>query len=47
MTSFDSPGKIVWPDLGDGSEITLSPDRLVLPITEVSGSIWVLDGVDR
>jgi hypothetical protein len=29
------------------SEITLNADRLVLPITEVTGNIWVLDGVDR
>jgi Tol biopolymer transport system component len=46
VTSFDSPGRLVWPDLGR-AEITLSADRLVLPITEVTGSIWVLDGVDR
>jgi Tol biopolymer transport system component len=46
VTSFDSPGRMVWPLLG-GSEIALSADRLVLPITEVTGNIWVLDGVDR
>jgi len=27
--------------------MSLSADRLVLPITEVTGSIWVLDGVDH
>ena len=46
VTSFDSPGRMVWPQVG-GSEIALSADRLVLPITEVTGNIWVLDGVDR
>jgi hypothetical protein len=46
VTSFDSPGKIVWPKLG-GADITLSVDRLVLPITEVTGNIWMMDGVDR
>ncbi|HEY9504045.1 MAG TPA: hypothetical protein VIR01_20565, partial [Pyrinomonadaceae bacterium] len=46
VTSFDSPGKVVWSNLGS-AEITLSADRLVVPITEVTGSIWVLDGVDR
>jgi Tol biopolymer transport system component len=45
VTSFESPGKMVWPEL-TFSEITLSADRLVLPITEATGSIWVLDGVD-
>jgi serine/threonine protein kinase len=46
VTSFDSPGRLVWPNLG-GAEITLSADRLVLPVEEMTGSIWVLDGVDR
>ena len=46
VTSFDSPGKVVWSNLGS-AEITLSADRLVVPITEVTGNIWMLDGVDR
>jgi serine/threonine protein kinase/sugar lactone lactonase YvrE len=46
VTSFDNPNKIIWPELA-GSEITLSADRLVLPITETTGNIWVLDGIDR
>ena len=46
VTSFDSPGKMVWAKLEE-SEITLSANRLVLPITEVTGNIWVLDGVDQ
>jgi len=46
VTSFDSPGKMVWTNVAL-ADMTLGADRLVLPITEVTGSIWVLDGVDR
>jgi Tol biopolymer transport system component len=46
VTWFDSPNKLVLADLG-AAEISLSADRLVLPIVEVTGNIWVLDGVDR
>jgi Tol biopolymer transport system component/DNA-binding winged helix-turn-helix (wHTH) protein len=46
VTSYQSPAKGIWPDMGP-MEMSLSADRLVLPIQEVTGSIWVLDGVDR
>ena len=45
VTSFDSPGRMVWPN--SAVEIALSMDRLLVPITEVTGSIWVLDNVDQ
>ena len=45
VTSFDSPGRMMLPQ--PQNLIALSADRLVLPITEVTGSIWVLDNVDR
>ena len=45
VTSFDSPGRMVWPNYA--VEIALSMDRLLVPITEVTGSIWVLDNVDQ
>jgi len=45
VTSFDSPGRMLWPN--PGSEIPLDTERLLIPITEVTGSIWVLDNVDR
>ena len=45
VTSFDNPGRMVWPS--HAVEIALSTDRLFLPITEVTGSIWVLDNVDQ
>ncbi len=43
VTSFESPGLTVH----YYSNISLSRDRLVLPVTEVSGDIWMLEGVDR
>jgi hypothetical protein len=29
------------------AEISLVRNKLAVPITEVSGNIWMLDGVDR
>jgi serine/threonine protein kinase len=46
VTNLDSPGRMIFPHIGT-LEITLSRDRLIVPITEVSGSVWMLDGVDR
>ena len=46
VTSFDNPKMMVGhsiPNVG----FSLTQDRLVLTITQVSGSIWVLDNVDR
>jgi hypothetical protein len=37
---------MIFPVIG-ALEITLSRDRLIVPITEVSGSVWMLEGVDR
>ena len=46
VTEFENPGQMVLPLLGR-LELALATDRLVLPIMEVSGSIWVLENVDR
>ena len=46
VTEFESPGRMVLPLLGR-MEMALAADRLVLPIMEVSGSIWILENVDR
>lgn len=43
---FDNPGKTVWSDLSP-PEMTTRANRLVLPITDVTGNIWMLDKVDR
>ncbi len=46
VTSLESPGRMILPLVGY-MEIALSARRLILPIEEVSGNIWVLEGVDR
>ena len=46
VTSFASPGKMLS-SLMVEMNISLSKDRLVVPITEVTGSIWMLENVDR
>ncbi len=43
VTSLERPAQIV-PGL---QETSVAKDRLVLPVTEVSGSIWILEDVDR
>jgi hypothetical protein len=35
-----------WADLGDG-ELSVSPGRVALPILEASGSVWMLDNMDK
>jgi dipeptidyl aminopeptidase/acylaminoacyl peptidase len=47
VTAFESPGQMMSPRLVQLTGISLAADRLVLPITEVSGSIWILENVDR
>jgi len=46
ITSFQSPSQMVSPVIAV-SEIGVSAHRLILPILEASGSIWVLENVDR
>ncbi len=46
VTKFEGPGQMVLP-LINQAEIAVTENRLVLPIMEVSGSIWTLDNVDR
>jgi hypothetical protein len=45
VTQFVDPGRRV--SAGSGAELGVGRDRLVIPIVERSGSIWVLDQVDR
>lgn len=44
VTRFDRPDLIISPDV-DQAEMSLSADRLVLTMKQMSGSVWVLDGV--
>jgi dipeptidyl aminopeptidase/acylaminoacyl peptidase len=46
VTSFDSPKLMVADDM-DWLSMSLSHDRLVTSMKETSGSIWVLDDVDK
>jgi Tol biopolymer transport system component/DNA-binding winged helix-turn-helix (wHTH) protein len=45
VTVFDSPGPTVPRQIQD-VELSLTQDKLVLTMEEVSGSIWLLDNVD-
>jgi Tol biopolymer transport system component len=47
VTAFENPRQMMSPRLIQLIGISLAADRLVLPITEVSGSIWILENVDR
>lgn len=46
VTEFASPSRIIC-DRTTEANIALSRHRLVLPITEVTGNLWMLEGVDR
>jgi hypothetical protein len=37
---------MILPEVGV-MEMALAPDRIVLPIMEVSGGIWILENVGR
>ena len=47
VTPFASPGRMISPRFVQLNNISMAGDRLVLPISEMSGSIWMLDNVDR
>jgi serine/threonine protein kinase/sugar lactone lactonase YvrE len=47
VTAFESPGRMISPRLVQLDHISLTANRLVLPITDTSGSIWILENVDR
>jgi Tol biopolymer transport system component/DNA-binding winged helix-turn-helix (wHTH) protein len=46
VTAFENPGRMV-PNHIPGVELELNRDKLVLTMEERSGSVWVLDNVDR
>lgn len=45
VTDFESPGRMVSPNVFS-LEISLSANRLILPILDVSGSVWMLDNIN-
>ena len=44
-TQYDNPGRVITGT--GGSELGVSATRMVLPIVETTGSVWVLDNVKR
>ena len=46
LTTFDSPSLMVPDDIGP-VELSLNQNKLVLNLSEASGSIWVLSDVDE
>jgi serine/threonine protein kinase len=46
VTTFESPGRMISPRLVQ-REISLNKNQLAVPITDVSGNIWMLGNVDR
>jgi hypothetical protein len=45
VTSFESPALMI-PRHIPSVEISLTQDRLVVPLAQVTGNIWVLDNID-
>jgi Tol biopolymer transport system component/DNA-binding winged helix-turn-helix (wHTH) protein len=46
VTRFDSPAQMVPPRMVQVG-MAISHDRLILPVSEASGNVWILDGVDQ
>lgn len=46
VTSFDNPRLMVAEVMGDVG-LSLTEDKLIVTVSQVSGSIWVLDNVDQ
>ena len=47
VTQFDSPAHRIWADDLNLAEPSVSGTRMILPIAEATGSIWMLDNVDK
>jgi hypothetical protein len=47
VTAFENPGHMIYPRSLGNLQMALAEDRLVVPIMQVSGNIWVLENVDR
>ena len=46
VTAFEGPGQMILFDVRS-MEMALSADRLILPIMDVSGGIWILENTER
>ena len=47
VTQFDSPAHRIWADALNFAEPSVSGTRMILPVAEATGSIWMLDNVDK
>jgi Tol biopolymer transport system component len=47
ITSFNSPARMIAADPGLQFQFSVTRSRIIFPITDSAGSIWVLDGVER
>ena len=47
VTQFDSPAHRVWADDLALAEPSVSGDRMILPVADATGSVWMLDNVDK
>jgi hypothetical protein len=46
VTRYDNPGRVISAAGGPtGAELSVNRTRLVLPVTETSGSVWRLDNI--
>jgi hypothetical protein len=46
VTEFEALEHAIFPDVSR-MHFAVSKDRLMLPMTDVSARVWVLEGVDR
>jgi hypothetical protein len=46
VTNFDSPAHHIWTDLSEAGP-SVSRNRMILPIADATGSVWMLDNVDK
>jgi Tol biopolymer transport system component len=49
ITALDTPTRMMWPMIGGGYWLAIAVTRnvLIAPVFENSGSIWMIDNVDR
>jgi hypothetical protein len=47
ITRFDSPAFMIDPEIAGSSEMDVGGRRLALTMRSVSGSLWMLSGVDK
>lgn len=46
VTGFDSPARVIPPRMVQLG-VAISRDRLILPVSEASGNVWILDTMER